>query len=122
LFHPYQWGGYLVQQGESLEIPCKPTHPNLNVSVTRTGEITAKGIISTQSDRHDLLSESDSNWLLKYDSGLTLRQAKVIDTGDYTCIGTMNNITDEKRFSIYVKGICLSANYQNMGLDLTMSF
>lgn len=95
---------YLVQQGESLHIPCKPTHPNLNISLTRSSEITSKEFISTKSERHDLLSEPDSNWLLKYDRGLTMKHAKVSDSGDYQCIGTMNNITDEKSFYIYVKG------------------
>jgi hypothetical protein len=95
---------YLAQQGASLHIPCKPTHPNLNVSVTRSSEITASGLFSTELDELDLLSEANSNWLLKYDRGLTLKNAQVSDTGKYQCIGTMNNITDKKNFDVYVKG------------------
>jgi hypothetical protein len=103
---PYDTG-YLAQQGASLHIPCKPTHPKLNISIIRGSEITAKGIVSTQLEKHDLLSETNSNWLIRYDRGLTLKNSKVSDTGNYQCVGTMNNITDKKYFDIYVKGISL---------------
>ena len=106
---PYD-AGYLAQQGSSLHIPCKPTHPNLSVSVIRNSEITAKGIVLT--DKHDLIAEPDSNWQLKYDRGLTLKHTKVSDTGNYQCIGTMNNITDKKSFDVYVNGIYLSKCFE----------
>lgn len=106
---PYE-AAYLAQQGVSLHVPCKPTHPNLNISVIRTSQLTANGIVSTDLKKEsgkyqeDLLSELDSNWLLKAERGLTLTNPKVGDAGKYGCIGTMNNITDEKYFDIYVKG------------------
>ena len=95
---------YLTVQGNSLHVPCKPTHPKLNVSLIRSSEISTNGIIAIESGQDDLLSEPNSNWLLKYDRGMTLRNAQVSDTGKYQCIGTMNNITDKKQFDIYVKG------------------
>uniref|UniRef100_A0A0P6GTW8 receptor protein-tyrosine kinase n=1 Tax=Daphnia magna TaxID=35525 RepID=A0A0P6GTW8_9CRUS len=107
---PYE-AAYLAQQGVSLHVPCKPTHPNLNISVIRTSQLTANGIVSTDLKKEsgkyqeDLLSELDSNWLLKAERGLTLTNPKVGDAGKYGCIGTMNNITDEKYFDIYVKGM-----------------
>ncbi|KAI9559132.1 hypothetical protein GHT06_015921 [Daphnia sinensis] len=107
---PYE-AAYLAQQGVSLHVPCKPTHPSLNISVIRTSQFTANGIVSMDLKKEsgkyqeDLLSESNSNWLLKAERGLTLTNPKVGDAGKYGCIGTMNNITDEKYFDIYVKGM-----------------
>lgn len=61
----------------------------------------------------DLLSEVNSNWLLKAERGLTLKNPKVGDAGKYGCVGTMNGTTDEKYFNIYVKGInSLSTEFQ----------
>ncbi|XP_059351940.1 vascular endothelial growth factor receptor 1-like [Daphnia carinata] len=107
---PYE-AAYLAQQGVSLHVPCKPTHPNLNISVIRTSQFTANGIISidlkkeSEKYQEDLLVEWNSNWLLRPERGLTLTNPKVGDAGKYGCIGTMNNITDEKYFDIYVKGM-----------------
>jgi hypothetical protein len=38
--------------------------------------------------------------------GLILHQATFGDTGDYQCIGTVNNISTKIFFKIFVEGIC----------------
>lgn len=53
----------------------------------------------------DLLAERNSSWAFEPEHGLTLKYVTIGDTGNYKCSGTMNNVTDEKHFTISVKGI-----------------
>ena len=53
----------------------------------------------------NLLSDPDSKWSLDPERGLTLKNTTIGDTGQYQCVGTMNNNTDWEYFQIYVKGV-----------------
>ena len=53
----------------------------------------------------NLLSDPDSKWSLDPERGLTLKNTTIGDTGQYQCVGTMNNNTDWEYFLIYVKGV-----------------
>jgi hypothetical protein len=52
----------------------------------------------------DVLADSKSNWSLDPELGLTLKKVVISTTGNYRCVGAMGNYTDEKHFTISVKG------------------
>ena len=52
----------------------------------------------------DVLADSKSNWSLDPELGLTLKKVAISTTGNYRCVGAMGNYTDEKHFTISVKG------------------
>jgi hypothetical protein len=52
-----------------------------------------------------VLSYPNPKWSFEPEHGLALNHAMINDTGVFLCIGTMNNITDEKNFTVSVKGI-----------------
>ncbi|XP_046456504.1 vascular endothelial growth factor receptor 1-like [Daphnia pulex] len=82
---------FIFEHGNSGLVPCKSTHPNVTVSLIRNSR--------------NLLSEPNSNWLMESKRGLILHQATFEDTGDYQCIGTVNNISTKIFFKIFVEGI-----------------
>ncbi|KAI9558888.1 hypothetical protein GHT06_015678 [Daphnia sinensis] len=94
---------YACKQGDSIHIPCRPTHPNVTFHLIRNSHITAKGYKWEHSD--DLLFELNTKWTMQPHQGLILKNATIGDSGQYQCFGTMNNITDWEYFQIYVKGI-----------------
>ncbi|XP_046456457.1 vascular endothelial growth factor receptor 1-like isoform X2 [Daphnia pulex] len=94
---------YSSKQGDSIQIPCRPTHPNVTFHLIRNSQITAKGYIWERSE--NLLSDPDSKWNLDPERGLSLKDTTISDTGQYQCVGTMNNVSDWEYFQIYVKGI-----------------
>lgn len=51
-----------------------------------------------------MLADPHSSWSLEPELGLTLKKVMISNTGNYRCVGTMDNITDEKHFTISVKG------------------
>ncbi|KAK4010925.1 hypothetical protein OUZ56_020047 [Daphnia magna] len=94
---------YACKQGDSIPIPCRPTHPNVTFHLIRNSHITAKGYKWEHSD--NLLFELNTKWSMQPQWGLMLKNATIGDSGQYQCFGTMNNITDWEYFQIYVKGI-----------------
>ncbi|XP_032782722.2 vascular endothelial growth factor receptor 3 isoform X2 [Daphnia magna] len=92
---------FFFHQGElGVQIPCKPTHPNVTVSLI---QIEALNVINPE--LQDLLAEPNSSWSYGPERGLTLKDVTIGNTGNYKCVGTMNNVTDEKHFTITVKGM-----------------
>nr|CAH0113554.1 unnamed protein product [Daphnia galeata] len=104
---------YSSKQGDSIQIPCRPTHPNVTFQLIRNSQITAKGYMWEHSK--NLLSDPDSKWSLDPERGLTLKNTTIGDTGQYQCVGTMNNNTDWEYFQIYVKDIPINSQYYNEG-------
>ncbi|KAI9559917.1 hypothetical protein GHT06_013924 [Daphnia sinensis] len=98
---------FTLWKGQSKDIPCKPTHPNVTISLYRKDEREYVG--------HDpwyweeLSSESgNASWLLKPlpERGLTLRNSKTGDDGTYKCVGTMNEpipiVPTEREFDLFI--------------------
>jgi hypothetical protein len=55
-----------------------------------------------------MLADPNSPWLFEPERGLLLQQQVMINnSGNYICVGTMNNISTVKNFTISVKGILL---------------
>ncbi|XP_046456952.1 uncharacterized protein LOC124204012 isoform X3 [Daphnia pulex] len=90
------------RQGESLLIPCKPTHPNVTVSLSRE-KLSTNGEWDWDNIT-DLLSQPDSNWAFEPKLGMTLTNPKINDSGEYGCVGKMDNAVIYEYFSIYVLG------------------
>ncbi|KZS14552.1 Uncharacterized protein APZ42_019921 [Daphnia magna] len=94
---------YFFHQGElGVHIPCKPTHPNVSVSLIHVDQL------NKEPNYEDVLADPHSSWSLEPELGLTLKKVMISNTGNYRCVGTMDNITDEKHFTISVKGIELT--------------
>jgi hypothetical protein len=62
--------------------------------------------------------------------GLTLKKVAISTTGNYRCVGAMGNYTDEKHFTISVKGntkrqiqkspqVCIQLRNVYIGIELT---
>lgn len=67
--------------------------------------VSEKGLeLSCFHSNQNLLSDPDSKWNLDPERGLLLRDTTISDTGQYQCVGTMNNVSDWEYFQIYVKG------------------
>ncbi|XP_059351957.1 vascular endothelial growth factor receptor 1-like [Daphnia carinata] len=98
--------------GESLDIPCKPTHPNVTMSLYR-GEFGADGELKW--NFIELSPEfENARWLLKPtpERGLTLTNSKVNDIGQYICVGSINKGTPnathtDSEFNVFIKGMQL---------------
>ncbi|KAK4018027.1 hypothetical protein OUZ56_000097 [Daphnia magna] len=96
--------------GEPLDIPCKPTHPNVTMSLYR-GELGADGDLEWKFI--ELSPEfKNASWLLKPtpERGLTLTNSKVNDTGQYICIGSINERTPtakhtDSEFNVFIRGM-----------------
>ncbi|KAK4010542.1 vascular endothelial growth factor receptor 1 [Daphnia magna] len=97
---------YSSQQGDTLHIPCKPTHPNATVSLSLVRQWASKEWAEDISK--DLLSDPYSNWSFNREIGLTLRNTKISDSGYYQCVGTMNDVLNYENFRIIVKGMELT--------------
>ncbi|XP_057368363.2 vascular endothelial growth factor receptor 1-like [Daphnia carinata] len=97
---------YSSKQGDTLHIPCKPTHPNVKVSLNLVRQWASKEWADDISK--DLLSVPDSNWSFNSDIGLILRNTKISDSGYYQCVGTMNDVSNYENFRIIVKGMELT--------------
>ncbi|EFX73006.1 hypothetical protein DAPPUDRAFT_253802 [Daphnia pulex] len=83
-----------------VQIPCKPTHPNVTVSLVHVDQLNVE---DTCVD--DVLSEPNSKWSFDPERGMTLKSVRINNTGNYRCVGKMENVTTEKYFTISVKGI-----------------
>ena len=57
-----------------------------------------------QEYQQDLLLQPDSNWSFEPERGVTLKNPKISDSGEYGCVGKMNNSVNYEYFSIYVLG------------------
>ncbi|XP_046645651.1 vascular endothelial growth factor receptor 1-like [Daphnia pulicaria] len=97
---------YSSKQGEVLHIPCKRTHPNVNVSLNIVRQWASKEWAEDNSK--DLLSDPDSSWSFSREYGLTLSDPKISDSGYYQCVGTVNDVPNHENFRIIVKGMELS--------------
>ncbi|XP_046637865.1 vascular endothelial growth factor receptor 1-like isoform X1 [Daphnia pulicaria] len=92
---------FFFHQGElGVQIPCKPTHPNVTVSLVHVDQLNVE---DTCVD--DVLSEPNTKWSFDPERGMTLKSVRINNTGNYRCVGTMENVTTEKYFTISVKGI-----------------
>ena len=78
----------------------------------------------------DVLADSKSNWSLDPELGLTLKKVAISTTGNYRCVGAIGNYTDEKHFTISVKGtyettnkkfsqVCIQLRNVYLGIELT---
>ncbi|KAI9565388.1 hypothetical protein GHT06_009180 [Daphnia sinensis] len=96
--------------GESLDIPCKPTHPNVTMSLFRV-EFGSDGELEW--NFIELSPEfENASWLLKPapERGLTLTNSKVNDSGQYICVGSITDGTStakhtDNEFNVFIKGM-----------------
>ncbi|KAI9559916.1 hypothetical protein GHT06_013923 [Daphnia sinensis] len=102
---------FITSVGESLDIPCKPTHPNVTMSLYRG---TVMPHDQLEWNLMELSSESgNSSWLLKPlpERGLTLRNPKISDRGQYKCVGTLKELTrtlseiEFLEFSVFINDV-----------------
>ncbi|KAI9559362.1 hypothetical protein GHT06_016151 [Daphnia sinensis] len=100
-------GKFTFTNGKRAEIPCKPTHPDVRVSLKRWNSFTVEPL-SKEETQVDLLS--GPNWTLDVQSGLTLDKATLNDYGRYECVGKMGNLTSKVFFNIVMNGIELTRN------------
>ncbi|XP_045034375.1 vascular endothelial growth factor receptor 1 isoform X5 [Daphnia magna] len=115
----YHTKTFMSWNGESKDIPCKPTHPNVTISLYRK-------IIFGEDDSWDSMQELSSelgnaSWLLKPlpERGLRLTNWKTSDRGAYKCVGTMNEPTPtaestEREFFLFT-------NEQNLNNQYTVA-
>ncbi|XP_059350091.1 vascular endothelial growth factor receptor 1-like [Daphnia carinata] len=81
---------YTTFAGEPLDIPCRPTHPHVTISLYR------ETLMPNNKLKWNLMELSNemgnASWLLKPlpERGLMLTNATLSDTGIYKCVGTMN--------------------------------
>uniref|UniRef100_A0A0P6E5R0 receptor protein-tyrosine kinase n=1 Tax=Daphnia magna TaxID=35525 RepID=A0A0P6E5R0_9CRUS len=105
----YHTKTFMSWNGESKDIPCKPTHPNVTISLYRK-------IIFGEDDSWDSMELSselgNASWLLKPlpERGLRLTNWKTSDRGAYKCVGTMNEPTPtaestEREFFLFTNDI-----------------
>ncbi|KAK4029982.1 hypothetical protein OUZ56_022939 [Daphnia magna] len=106
----YHTKTFMSWYGESKDIPCKPTHPNVTISLYRRNFLA--------DDRWDSMELSsklgNANWLLKPlpERGLRLTNSKHSDSGIYKCVGRMKEPTPtaeptERVFSLSTNDIKL---------------
>uniref|UniRef100_A0A0P5KX94 receptor protein-tyrosine kinase n=1 Tax=Daphnia magna TaxID=35525 RepID=A0A0P5KX94_9CRUS len=100
-------GKFTLTNGKRADIPCKPTHPDVRVSLKRWNSFTVEPL-SKEETQIDLLS--GPNWILDVQSGLTLNQATLNDYGRYECVGKLGNSTSKVFFNIVMNGIELTRN------------
>ncbi|XP_057369372.1 vascular endothelial growth factor receptor 1-like isoform X2 [Daphnia carinata] len=100
-------GKFTLTNGKRAEIPCKPTHPDVRVSLKRWNSFTVEPL-SKEETQIDLLS--GPNWTLDVQSGLTLDKATLNDYGRYECVGKLGNSTSKVFFNIVMNGIELTRN------------
>ncbi|XP_057365300.2 vascular endothelial growth factor receptor 1-like [Daphnia carinata] len=81
---------YMKFAGEPLEIPCKPTHPNVTISLYR------ETLMPNDELKWKLMELSsgygNASWLLNPlpEPGFRLTNTTLSDRGTYKCVGTMN--------------------------------
>ncbi|KAI9559290.1 hypothetical protein GHT06_016079 [Daphnia sinensis] len=91
---------FFFHQGElEVQIPCKPTHPNVSVSLVHVDQL------NKEPNSDDVLTEQNSKWFFEPERGMTLKHVMINNTGNYRCIGTKDNVTNEKQFTVSVKGM-----------------
>nr|CAH0101076.1 unnamed protein product [Daphnia galeata] len=92
---------FFFHQGElGVQIPCKPTHPDVTVSLVHIDQLNVEDICVD-----DVLLLPNTKWSFEPERGMTLKSVMINNTGNYRCVGTMGNVTTEKYFTISVKGI-----------------
>ncbi|XP_046457985.1 vascular endothelial growth factor receptor 1-like [Daphnia pulex] len=102
---------FVIEKGEDATVPCKPTHPNVVMSLKRTTQLVV-GSLPPEELQRELLSGPPS-WSRQPTKGLTLRQVTLDDFGSYVCSGKMSNTTDKatnERFKMIVSGLDLKRN------------
>ena len=74
-----------------------------------------------------MLTYPNPKWTFQPEHGFSLNEAMINDTGSFLCIGTMNNISTVKNFTISVKGFnierkescCLNFKFKTqIGIEL----
>ncbi|XP_046637871.1 vascular endothelial growth factor receptor 1-like isoform X2 [Daphnia pulicaria] len=114
---------FFVRKGGFLPIPCKPTSPDVTLSLIYASLWNGPGVVSygdlseetswladTKFIKQELtevsLSDPNSNWSFDPKIGPILKNAKLSDSGTYHCVGSMNNVRDDKEeFFIVVSGM-----------------
>uniref|UniRef100_A0A0P5A089 receptor protein-tyrosine kinase n=1 Tax=Daphnia magna TaxID=35525 RepID=A0A0P5A089_9CRUS len=88
-------------------ISCRPTHPDVKVSLVHTHQYTAQGE-NLLKLKDNLLEDPDSNWSFDQKIGLKLKKAKIDDSGRYECAGLLNGKKQFSYINITVIGMELS--------------
>ncbi|XP_045029053.1 vascular endothelial growth factor receptor 1 isoform X3 [Daphnia magna] len=88
-------------------ISCRPTHPDVKVSLVHTHQYTAQGE-NLLKLKDNLLEDPDSNWSFDQKIGLKLKKAKINDSGRYECAGLLNGKKQFSYINITVIGMELS--------------
>ncbi|XP_046456190.1 vascular endothelial growth factor receptor 2-like [Daphnia pulex] len=92
---------FTVKHGRRAEIPCKPTHPDVRVTLKRNN-LLAVEILSKEEVQKDLLTVPNTKWEFDKHTGLTLNKAKLSDYGRYDCHGTLGKTTSKISFTVVV--------------------
>ncbi|EFX73005.1 hypothetical protein DAPPUDRAFT_110251 [Daphnia pulex] len=118
---------FFVRKGGFLSIPCKPTSPDVTLSLIYASLWNGPGVVSygdlseetswladTKFIKQELtevsLSDPNSNWSFDPKIGPILKNAKLSDSGTYQCVGSMSNVRDDEEesreeFAIIVSGM-----------------
>jgi hypothetical protein len=115
---------------------CKPTHPDVNVSLIHGHQYTARGenwlepkVRKIQNlfgklmkinlywvpiyYQSDLLADPNSNWSFEKRNGLKLKKAKIDDNGIFNCIGTYKNKKHTSGLFLFIAGRRVTRFQQN---------
>ncbi|XP_046459939.1 mast/stem cell growth factor receptor Kit-like isoform X2 [Daphnia pulex] len=88
-------------------INCKPTNPNVNVSLVYEQQYTARSK-NMPEPKSDLLSDPNSNWSFEKRNGLKLKKSKIDDNGKFNCIGTYKNKKHTRDLFLFIAGMELA--------------
>lgn len=124
MFHSEGVDKFIAKHGQRSEIPCKPTHPDVTVTLKRNNLIAVEPLSKVRCNEYilvahcqlipilclqdvlkqDLLSLPNPKWKFDKQTGLTLDSATLSDYGSYDCHGKLRNTTSKIPFNIVVKG------------------
>jgi hypothetical protein len=118
----------IIPHGETnYPFKCKPTHPDVNVSLIHGHQYTVRGQNCLEPKvrkiqnllgkpktinlywvpiyyQSDLLSDPNSNWSFEKRNGLKLKKAKIDDNGIFNCIGTYKNKKHTRDLFLFIAG------------------
>ncbi|XP_057377778.1 mast/stem cell growth factor receptor kita-like isoform X2 [Daphnia carinata] len=99
---------FTIPHGQiDFEISCRPTHPDVKVSLIHRHQYTARGE-NWLEPKVNLLEDPNANWSFEPKVGLKLKKATIDDTGHYECSGKINNKEHSRNFYVEVLGMELT--------------